>query len=102
VIYLREEWLSRVKNDNRFPILSLNYLKSKHKVEDVMGVGHFQKPLRNWLLNGLEPNLSKINYLAKINQFRDGDIKVEKELKKFFGKKVPVFYCSHHLSHVFN
>ena len=27
IIYLREEWLSRVKNDYRFPIFSLNYLK---------------------------------------------------------------------------
>ena len=30
VEYIREEWVSRVKNDFRFPIFSLSYLKKKY------------------------------------------------------------------------
>ncbi len=98
VIYLREEWLSRVKNDYRYPLLSIDKLKKLIEGSFELII-HFQKPLRNWVLSGLDGVYSKDNYLAKINQFKNGDIFIKKELKKNFNKLPKVAFCPHHLSH---
>lgn len=100
VIYLREEWLSRVKNDYRFPTQSLDYIKnnfsSKYNISKVI---LFEKPLRNWLSIGTNKNLSPDNYLHKIRQFKDGDITFYKSIKKVFKKNNMALYLPHHLSH---
>ena len=72
VEYVREEWISRVKNDFRFPVFSLNYLKNKHlNLEDkITAVCLFEKPLKNWLGIGTKKGLSIDNYLNKLKQFK--------------------------------
>jgi carbamoyltransferase len=102
VLYLREEWLSRVKNDPRFPALSIRWLLDYVGPDEVVAIGHFQKPMRNWLLSGLEKGLSNENYLLKLRQFKTSDLRVKLEIKKAFKKssRPPLYFCPHHLSHV--
>jgi len=103
VEYLREEWVSRVKNDFRFPVFSLNYLKIKYpNLElNITAVCLFEKPLKNWLGIGTKKGLSVDNYVNKLKQFKKSDIYFEKSLKKVF-KKIPnILYCPHHLSHLY-
>ena len=103
VEYIREEWLSRVKNDFRFPIFSLNYLKDKYPNLDgeITAVCLFEKPLKNWLGIGTTKGLSIENYVNKLKQFKKSDIYFEKNIKKHF-KRIPnIFYCPHHLSHLY-
>ena len=103
VEYVREEWISRVKNDFRFPVFSLNYLKNKHpNLEDkITAVCLFEKPLKNWLGIGTKKGLSIDNYLNKLKQFKKSDIYFEKNIKKVFNKIPNVLYCPHHLSHLY-
>ena len=103
VEYIREEWVSRVKNDFRFPIFSLSYLKNKNPdlEKNLIAVSLFEKPLKNWLGTGTKKNLSVENYLNKLKQFKNSDIYFEKHLKKIFRKVPEVLYCPHHLSHLF-
>mgnify|MGYP000851192179 CR=1 FL=1 len=99
IYFVREEWLSRVKLDYRFPIQSINYLK-KYLTDGVIDkVVHFQKPLKNWLSIGTEKKLSKGNYILKLRQFKKSDIFLENELKKIIGNKFDLHYSPHHLSH---
>ena len=98
LIYIREEWLSRVKNDYRYPKLAINEIKNNIG-ENVAAIVHFQKPLKNWLGSGIKKSLSKDNYLAKINQFKEGDIFIRKNLKTNFKKLPNIYFCPHHLSH---
>tara|TARA_E500000331_G_scaffold242045_1_gene232416 strand:- start:1402 stop:3090 length:1689 start_codon:yes stop_codon:yes gene_type:complete len=101
--YLREEWVSRVKNDFRFPIFSLNYLKNKYSDLDknITAVCLHQKPLKNWLGIGMRKGLSIENYVNKLKQFKQSDIFFEKDFKKIFGGTTDFFYCPHHLSHLY-
>lgn len=98
ILYLREEWLSRVKGDYRFPIESLKYLKNIYNDYEILNVSLFEKPLRNWLSIGTKKKLSPLNYLLKIRQFKESDLNFPKKIKKFFKKKIDI-YCPHHLSH---
>ena len=103
VEYIREEWVSRVKNDYRFPVFSLNYLKRKYPdlENKIIAVCLFEKPLKNWLGIGTKKDLSIDNYVNKLKQFKKSDIYFEKHLKKIF-KKIPnILYCPHHLSHLY-
>ena len=103
VEYIREEWVSRVKNDYRFPIFSLNYLKKKYPnlEKNITAVCLFEKPLKNWLGIGTKKGLSLDNYVNKLKQFKKSDVYFEKHLKKIF-KKIPnILYCPHHLSHLY-
>jgi carbamoyltransferase len=99
--FLREEWLSRVKLDYRFPKSSINYFLNNIIQDDTIStVCHFQKPLKNWVSIGTKQNLSAENYLLKIRQFKNSDIFIEKDLKKVLKKnKFDLIYCPHHLSH---
>ena len=56
LVYIREEWLSRVKNDYRFPNFSLNFLKDNflNLEENLISICLFEKPLKNWLGIGLK------------------------------------------------
>jgi carbamoyltransferase len=101
--YLREEWVSRVKNDFRFPVFALNYLKNKYPdlEKNISTVCLHQKPLKNWLGIGTRKNLSIQNYLNKIKQFKKSDIFFEREFKKIFSGKTNFYYCPHHLSHLY-
>ena len=103
VEYIREEWVSRVKNDFRFPIFSLSYLKKKYPdlEKNIIAVSLFEKPLKNWLGIGTKKNLSVENYLNKLKQFKNSDIYFEKHLKKVFNRVPEVLYCPHHLSHLY-
>ena len=97
--FIREEWLSRVKLDYRFPIQSIQFLKKYLNGSKIDKVVHFQKPLKNWLSIGTERNLTKENYLLKLRQFKKSDIFIEKDLKNALGQKFDLHYCPHHLSH---
>jgi carbamoyltransferase len=97
-LYLREEWLSRVKGDYRFPIESLKYLKNLYHDYEILNVSLFEKPLRNWLSIGTKRKLSPLNYLLKIRQFKESDLSFPKKIKNFFNKQIDI-YCPHHLSH---
>ena len=101
MVYLREEWLSRVKGDHRLPALSLDFIHANYPgaANRIRAVCLFEKPLRNWLGSGLEPGLSHTNYLAKIRQFRDTNMFFEKEIRRHVRSKYEVMYCPHHLSH---
>ncbi|MDA9181136.1 hypothetical protein N9O44_00885, partial [Gammaproteobacteria bacterium] len=101
--YLREEWVSRVKNDFRFPVFALNYLKNKYPDLDknISAVCLHQKPLKNWLGIGTQKNLSIQNYLNKLKQFKKSDIYFERDFKKIFSRKTNFYYCPHHLSHLY-
>ena len=100
IIFLREEWLTRVKLDFRFPKSSINYLIQNYiKNENVKTVAHFQKPLINWLSIGTSKNLSPENYLLKIRQFKNSDLFLAKEIRKLIKQKYNLVYCPHHLSH---
>lgn len=100
IFFLREEWLSRVKLDYRFPKSSINYfLKNIIKDGKINTVCHFQKPVKNWLSIGTKKNLSPENYLLKVRQFKESDIFIEKELKKVLKGKFDILFCNHHLSH---
>jgi carbamoyltransferase len=103
ITYLREEWLSRVKNDYRFPIFSLNYLKKNFQdlEKNLVSICLFEKPLKNWLGIGVKKNLSIFNYINKLRQFKKSDIYFEKNLKKVFKSLPEVLYCPHHLSHIY-
>jgi len=103
ITYLREEWLSRVKNDYRFPIFSLNYLKKNFQdlEKNLVSICLFEKPLKNWLGIGVKKNLSIFNYINKLRQFKKSDIYFEKNLKKVFNSLPEVLYCPHHLSHIY-
>ena len=104
LVYIREEWLSRVKNDYRFPIFSLNFLKDNflNLEENLISICLFEKPLKNWLGIGLKKNLSVLNYLNKLRQFKKSDIYFEKEIKKVFKSLPEILYCPHHLSHIYS
>lgn len=99
--FLREEWLSRVKLDYRFPKSSINFFLNKIiKNDKISTVCHFQKPLKNWASVGTTDKLSPENYLLKIRQFKNSDIFIEKDLKEVLKKKkFELVYCPHHLSH---
>ena len=100
LFFLREEWLTRVKLDYRFPKSSINYfLNNIIKDDKISAVCHFQNPLKNWLSIGTKKNLSPENYQLKIRQFRKSDIFIEKDLKKIIKNKYDLLYCPHHLSH---
>ncbi len=101
--YLREEWVSRVKNDFRFPVFSLNYLKNKYPDLDknITTVCLHQKPLKNWLGIGMRKGLSIDNYVNKLKQFKQSDIFFEKDFKKVFKRTPNFIYCPHHLSHLY-
>jgi len=101
VLFIREEWLSRVKNDYRFPKMALAQLQ---KISDgnIKTICHFQKPLRNWLGSGFNKIYSIENYKAKLTQYFDSDLSVAKDIKKIFGKKTDIIYTPHHISHLLN
>jgi carbamoyltransferase len=103
LLYLREEWLSRVKNDYRFPTFSLKYIKEHFDdLEDnILAVCLFQKPFKNWAEIGTRKNLSLGNYLNKLRQFKKSDIFFHKDLKRVLNTKAEIFYCPHHLSHLY-
>ena len=50
----------------------------------------------------LKKNLTVLNYLNKLRQFKKSDIYFEKEIKKIFNKIPEILYCPHHLSHVYS
>ena len=103
LLYLREEWLSRVKNDYRLPIFSLRYLKENINdlEKNLSSICLFQKPLKNWAGIGTRRNLSLENYLNKLRQFKKSDIFFQRDLKKVLKTKAEILYCPHHLSHLY-
>ena len=103
IFYLREEWLSRVKNDYRFPVFALSYLNKNFPglEKNLISICLFEKPLKNWLGIGTKKYLSVVNYLNKLRQFKKSDIFFEKDLKKVFKQLPEIIYCPHHLSHLY-
>ena len=81
IFYLREEWLSRVKNDYRFPVFALSYLNKNFPglEKNLISICLFEKPLKNWLGIGTKKYLSVVNYLNKLRQFKKSDIFFEKD-----------------------
>ena len=103
--YLREDGLSRVKGDSRFPVLSANYLlKSRGvEVEQIVGVCLHEKPLRSWLGNGLEPGLTPDHYHLKAQHLRGANIGFAGQVKEYLGVRADkVHYSNHYLSHYLN
>lgn len=100
-LYIREEWISRVKGDSRFPHMSLDYLECllgglRSKITCVC---LHEKPLATWLGSGLKVGQSQSNYLLKIRQFKSSNVNFEKEVRRRLGSKTKIYYSSHHLSH---
>ena len=100
LFYCREEWLSRVKNDHRFPELAIEEMFRLYPRDRVAAIGHFQKPLRNWLGVGFDKGLSGANYSTKVKQLHSSDLSYAHKLSKHVGVNAPSYFCPHHMSHV--
>jgi carbamoyltransferase len=103
--YLREDGLSRVKGDSRFPVLSAHYLLKSQRVDvdQIVGVCLHEKPLRSWLGHGLEKGLTPDHYHLKAQHLRGANIGFADQVKEYLGlKSNKVHYSNHYVSHYLN
>ena len=104
-ISLREECLSRVKGDYRFPVKSALYLIRSQGVDlsQIMGVCLHEKPLRTWLGHGFTQRLSPDHYRLKAQHLRSGNLSFETQAKSIFKVETKqVHYANHYVSHYLN
>ena len=104
-VALREECLSRVKGDYRFPVKSALYLLRSQGVglSQITGVCLHEKPLRTWLGHGFTKGLSADHYRLKAQHLRSGNLSFEAQAKSIFKVESKQFhYANHYVSHYLN
>ena len=104
-VSLREESLSRVKGDYRFPVKSALYLLRSKGVylSQIKAVCLHEKPLRTWLGHGFTQRLSPDHYKFKAQHLRYGNLSFQAQAKDFFKiKPSQVHYSNHYVSHYLN
>lgn len=104
-VSLREECLSRVKGDYRFPVKSALYLLRSQGValSQIKGICLHEKPLRTWLGHGFSQRLSPDHYRLKAQHLRGGNLSFESQAKSIFKiESMQVHYSNHYVSHYLN
>lgn len=99
---VREEALSRVRGDYRFPAKSIKHLlnrKSNSHLE-IEAICLHEKPLRNWLAHGFTKGQSPEHYLLKAQHLRLGNLGFQSMAKRWLGLPAShVHYSGHYASH---
>lgn len=104
-VSLREESLSRVKGDYRFPVKSALYLLRSKGVylSQIKAVCLHEKPLRTWLGHGFTQRLSPDHYRFKAQHLRYGNLSFQAQAKAIFKiEPSQVHYSNHYVSHYLN
>lgn len=99
---VREEALSRVRGDYRFPLRGIEYLLESKSISpnEVEAVCLHEKPLRNWLAHGFTKGQSPEHYLLKAQHLRQGNLSFQSMVKRSLGLPASrVYYSSHYASH---
>ena len=99
---VREEALSRIRGDHRFPIRSIEYLLASRSISrrEIEVVCLHEKPLRNWLAHGFIKGQSPEHYLLKAQHLRHGNLSFQSLAKRWLGTPASrVHYSSHYASH---
>jgi carbamoyltransferase len=105
-VFIKEEWLTRIKGTSAFPVHALEFLESNYgvSVETIEKVAFFEKPLRGWT-ELMSYSLKKPFFRWRqtstlLKSFWDGPLFFGHHLKKIYPvDKDQICYCPHHLSH---
>ena len=107
--FVKEEEVTRIKGDNKFPRHALKKIIHKYQIleSEIYAVVFYEKPFLSWA-SVTHHALSRPFYRWKIvlNQFQKfwtGSLSFSSDLSKIFNlSKNKIFYCPHHLSHAMN
>src|SRR5450432_1589874 len=105
----QEERFTRKKHDSSFPENAIAYVLEEGgiKMEDITGVAFYDKPLLKFerLLETYHSFAPRglLNFVASVPVWIKEKIYIKRSLQKKFkyadGKKIPVLFAEHHLSH---
>ena len=105
--FSREEYFSRVKGDNSFPRLSIQFYKKKYNLEskNIDFVCFYEKPLRGFLTIMVQafknmPGSKELIFNNISNIKNSGLFFAYDVAKKLPISRDKIIYCPHHLSHV--
>ncbi len=107
--YIKEEEVTRVKGDHKFPFQALKIIINKYKIKNpqIEAIVFYEKPFLGWstiTYNALSSPIKK--WKVVLNQFQKfwtGSLSFSTDLLKII--KIPkkkIFYCPHHISHALN
>jgi carbamoyltransferase len=107
--FVKEEEVTRVKGDNKFPRHALEKIINKYQIleSEIYAVVFYEKPFLSWA-SVTHHALSRPFHRWKIvlNQFQKfwtGSLSFSSDLSRIFNlSKNKIFYCPHHLSHALN
>lgn len=105
-VFIKEEWLTRIKGTSSFPFNALECLIDEYGVNSntIEKVCFYEKPLRGWLSlikYSLEKPVERWRQAAnQLRSFWEGPIFFSEELRKIIRlDHDKIVYCEHHLSH---
>jgi len=105
VVAIEEERLSRIKHDNSFPKLAIQYCLNyaEISINDIECIAYYEKPLKK-LERILETYVRRfplgiLSFVSLLPEQLTKKILVEKIIKKELNYQGKIYYSTHHLSH---
>ena len=104
--YLKEEEITRVKGDFKFPKNSLKIILKKHKIleNEIESIVFYEKPFLSWssitFFSLLKPVKRWKIVLNQFQKFWTGSLSFSADIKKLINiSSDKIYYSSHHVSH---